>query len=249
MEYKDKAFEEIDKYCPAAAKIKLGNIIDTLYDSIINNSSFEGNALTDEELESLDKMCVGSDITDVAYILNNIIQATKGEVGVEGIDDEVVDKLDNGICGTLQVCQLGSKLKEMILKVNGGTMPASIAIDLPAEEETLGGKTVKDLQKNIEIKNNNITGELLYVTDYTELFSGEEKDGHFLALYFEDATDSNNTVEIQVSGKSKKTKLDTDGLFVCRITEEGKKPLIVTITKQDGTTGKKILTVADLVLA
>lgn len=48
------------------------------------------------------------------------------------------------------------------------------------------GKTVSSLQSNVNVSNNAITGDLAYVTDYTEFSSKvAEQQGNYLALKFD----------------------------------------------------------------
>lgn len=118
MEYNNEAFKNIDTGCPAAANIGLGAIIDTAYNQLKTTKTYTGEVLTDAQVEALDKMCSASDITDIAYILNNILTASKSQGTVDELSEEIIDKINNGICGVFQSCALGTKLEEMIEIVN-----------------------------------------------------------------------------------------------------------------------------------
>lgn len=118
MNYNNEAFKNIDTGCPAAANINLGVIIDDVYTKLKAGTAYSGDVLTDEQVETLDKMCSASDITDIAYILNNILTASKSQGTVDELDAEIINKIDNGICGVFQSCALGTKLEEMIEIVN-----------------------------------------------------------------------------------------------------------------------------------
>ena len=118
MEYNNEAFKNIDTGCPAAANIGLGAIIDTAYNQLKTTKKYTGEVLTDAQVEALDKMCSASDITDIAYILNNILTASKSQGTVDELSEEIIDKINNGICGIFQSCTLGTKLEEMIEIVN-----------------------------------------------------------------------------------------------------------------------------------
>lgn len=111
-------FDEIDKGCPASASIGLGAFIDTAYAELKKDKKYTGEVLTDAQVSALDKMCSASDITDVAYILNSILTASKSQGTVDELSAEMIDKIDNGFCGVFQACQLGTKLEEMIEIVN-----------------------------------------------------------------------------------------------------------------------------------
>lgn len=118
MEYNNEAFKNIDTGCPAAANISLGAIIDTAYNQLKTTKKYTGEVLTDAQVEALDKMCSASDITDIAYILNDILTASKSQGTVDELSEEIIDKINNGICGVFQSCTLGTKLEEMIEIVN-----------------------------------------------------------------------------------------------------------------------------------
>ena len=119
MEYNNDAFENIDKSCPVSAELGLGKFLDTAYFEIKNDGQYTGELLADEQILALDKMCSASDITDIAYILNNILKASKEGGTVEELSDAVVEKINNGICSAFQSCALGDKFVEMIEIVNG----------------------------------------------------------------------------------------------------------------------------------
>ena len=90
--------------------------------------------------------------------------------------------------------------------------------DIPASLD-LFGKTADDLQEDIEISANGISGTLKYVTGYTG-FSGKtaERSGNYLALHFAApaAPDATLTVEL-VGGTSGPTVLDEDRVCVFRV--------------------------------
>ena len=118
MEYNNEAFKNIDTGCPAAANIGLGAIIDAAYAELKKDKKYTGDILTDTQVEALDKMCSASDITDIAYILNGILTASKSQGTVDELSEETINKINNGICGIFQSCALGTKLEEMIEIVN-----------------------------------------------------------------------------------------------------------------------------------
>lgn len=111
-------FDGIDKGCPASASINLGAFIDTAYAELKKDKKYTGDVLTDTQVNILDTMCSASDITDIAYILNNILTASKSQGTVDELDASIIDKINNGVCGVFQACQLGTKLEEMIEIVN-----------------------------------------------------------------------------------------------------------------------------------
>ena len=103
--------------------------------------------------------------------------------------------------------------------------------DISASTDLLG-KSVTDLQADIEISDGAITGTLAYVDDYTG-FSGDpaEQVGHYLALHHEcEAADS---VTVELSGSPRgPVELDEDGISVMRITSTAQK--IKVTAKKEG---------------
>ena len=79
------------------------------------------------------------------------------------------------------------------------------------------GKVVGDLQSNIEIGKDAITGTLNYVTGYTG-FSGDpaEQSGNYLALHITNNFDEPIVVEL-INGFHGPVTLDADGIIILRI--------------------------------
>ena len=99
------------------------------------------------------------------------------------------------------------------------------------------GKVVDDLQSDIEVGTNAITGTLKYVSDYTG-FSGDpnEQAGNYLALHFECDDADSISVELVggVSGRGEVT-LDSDGLIILRISNNAQ--VIKVRAYKDGVVG------------
>lgn len=97
-------------------------------------------------------------------------------------------------------------------------MSLSVSADIPEDTDLLG-KVASDLQEDVTVGNDAISGKLHYVTGYTG-FSGDasEQEGHFLALHFE--ADGATSIAVKVVGSSHDpVTLDEDGLLVLRIRE------------------------------
>ena len=85
------------------------------------------------------------------------------------------------------------------------------------ESEDLLGKVVGDLQDNIEISGNKITGTLKYVTGYTGFSSEPElQEGNYLALHNTSNLEDPITVEL-IGGFYGPSTLDADGIIILRI--------------------------------
>lgn len=103
--------------------------------------------------------------------------------------------------------------------------------DIDAETD-LYGKTVGDLQSDIVIGDDAITGTLAYVSDYTGF--SEDTDlqaGNYLALHF----DASSGATVEVSLASDPVEIDEDGIVVLRIADKDTQAITATATK-DGET-------------
>ena len=86
--------------------------------------------------------------------------------------------------------------------------------------EDLFGKVISDLQENVEIGTDSITGTLKYVDDYTGFSSDPEmQSGNYLVLHCTTNDSDPITVEV-VGGTSGPRTLDADGIIVLRIADK-----------------------------
>lgn len=99
--------------------------------------------------------------------------------------------------------------------------------DIGGDTDLLG-KSVTDLQADIEVGDDEITGTLKHVTGYTG-FSGDpaEQEGNYLALHFASEEGATITVEL-VGGTSGPKVLDADGLAIFRISDKTTQTIKVT---------------------
>ena len=122
---------------------------------------------------------------------------------------------------------------------------------------SLLGNELSDLQSDITITDDSISGTedaisgtLKYVTSYTG-FSGdaELQSGHYLALHFDLAEDTDNTVTVEIiGGTSGAVTLDDDGIWIGYIKNKNQK--IKVVASADGQpTVTKIYTLGGLTLA
>lgn len=112
-------------------------------------------------------------------------------------------------------------------------VPPSLNIEVAAvaDDVDLLGKTAGDLQENVEVNSNAITGTLKYVTGYTG-FSGNvsEQSGNYLAIKVTALAGATITVELVGGTVGHPVTLDEDGMIVIRITDLETQSITVVAT-------------------
>jgi len=101
-------------------------------------------------------------------------------------------------------------------------------------EDDLLGLTAADLQSDIEITGNAITGTLAAVTGYTG-FSGdsEEQSGHYLALHFASVPEGATiTCELTGGTTGHPVTLTDDGILIVRVTDKSSQTLVVVASAE-----------------
>lgn len=106
----------------------------------------------------------------------------------------------------------------------------------------LFGKSVSDIQSDISIEDDEITGTLKYVADYSSAFGGDLSSGNYIALHCEVPDASDATITVTVTNPS---VLDEDGNIVARIADKSSQTITVvaskegwpSVTKEYGLTG------------
>ena len=116
------------------------------------------------------------------------------------------------------------------------------------EETNLLGKVVTDMQENVEISGNAITGTLHYLTDYTG-FSGDpaEQEGNYLVVVCEASEGDTITAEL-IGGQHGAVTLDEDGILIARITDPATQKLRFTATGTDGSAETQTFSLSGLTL-
>ena len=125
-------------------------------------------------------------------------------------------------------------------------IPLLVKADIPAAADLLG-KTVSDLQDDIEINVRSITGTSKYVTGYTG-FSGDvsEQSGNYLALHITSSAEG-ATITAQLNPERDPVTLDPDGIIIFRIGENSGRIATFTVSK-NGTTATYKYDLSQLVL-
>ena len=124
----------------------------------------------------------------------------------------------------------------------------SLSADIETSVDLLD-KIVTDLQSEVTVSGDTISGTLLYVDGYTG-FSGDETEqsGHYLAVKC--TADEGDTITLElIGGRHGPVTLDEDGICIIRITDKDAQQLKYTATGTDGSTETKIWKLTGLTLA
>jgi len=122
--------------------------------------------------------------------------------------------------------------------LSGLTLDTDIAAD-----EDLFGLTVSDLQSNVAISGNAITGTLHYIDDYSTAFSGDEAEGNYLAIHASVPDVDDVTITVTVTNP---VTLDPDGICVCRIRDKSTQTITVVASKEGYASVTKVYTLSGL---
>ena len=106
----------------------------------------------------------------------------------------------------------------------------SFSVNAEDGEANLFGKTVNDLQENVVIGEDNITGTLKHVTGYTGFSSVEaEQSGNYLALKIDTEAEDATTVVELVGGTKGPVTLDDDMNIVLLIRDKDAQTVKITV--------------------
>ena len=122
----------------------------------------------------------------------------------------------------------------------------TVDVNIPANED-LFGKVVADLQENVIVESDSISGTLFYVDDYTGFSSKTaEQSGNYLALHAEVPGVDDVTITVTVT---KPSVLDADGLIVLYIADKDTQTVTVTASKDGYSDVTKTFTLTGLTVA
>ena len=107
----------------------------------------------------------------------------------------------------------------------------------------LFGKKIGDLQENIAIGEDAITGTLNYIADYSG-FSGDpsETSGNYLVLHA--TSDDGATISVTVTNP---VTLEDDGIVVLRIRDKDSQTVTVVASKDGYATTTKVYSLTGLI--
>lgn len=95
--------------------------------------------------------------------------------------------------------------------------------------ENLFGYTVDELQSDVVIGDDAITGTLKYIDDYSTAFGPNEDSGNYLAIHASVPDVEGVTITVTVTNPS---VLDADGICVLRIADKSSQTITVVASKE-----------------
>lgn len=95
--------------------------------------------------------------------------------------------------------------------------------------ENLFGYTVDELQSDVVIGDDAITGTLKYIDDYSIAFGPGEDSGNYLAIHASVPDVEGVTITVTVTNPS---VLDADGICVLRIADKSSQTITVVASKE-----------------
>ena len=107
----------------------------------------------------------------------------------------------------------------------------SLTVEAVDGETSCYGKQAKDLQSDIVISDDTITGTLNYVTGYEQFNPSDksEQSGNYIALSL--TSDEDAEIKTQLIGGNKGEIIIDDGFCVYRITDHESQKIKVSVTK------------------
>ena len=124
----------------------------------------------------------------------------------------------------------------------------SVNVDASIGSETdLYGKVVSDLQEDVVISSDGVTGTLKYIADYSSAFESGENSGNYLAIHC--TTPGVEDAEITVTSSDEGTVLfDSEtGIAISRITDKDTQTIEVVAYK-DGQSDSVTLDLSNLTI-
>ncbi len=123
-----------------------------------------------------------------------------------------------------------SEITDIFNSVFNPTPVETVSIDFNVSDSIdLFGKVASDLQSNVAVASNAITGTLNYIDDYTGFSSVvAEQSGNYLVLHVDTELEDDIYVEL-VNGTKGPVQLDEDRLIVLRIADKDTQSVRVTV--------------------
>lgn len=126
-------------------------------------------------------------------------------------------------------------------------MTVNVDANIGADTD-LFGKVVSDLQEDVVVSAEGVSGTLKYIDDYSSAYGSGENSGYYLALHCTTPGVEGATITSEViGGLHGPVTLDEDGIVISRITDKDTQTIEVVAYK-DGESDSVILDLSDLVM-
>lgn len=160
-------------------------------------------------------------VLDVQGALRNLAGAMLDQMSAA--DKAAIEASNAGADGVI-ADQVGILLDTLETVVAANNPLTALTVDVAVGADTdLLGKVIGDLQDNVEIESRKVTGDIIYVDDYTG-FSGlkEEQSGYYLVLHASVPNQTGVTIKAEISTT---VTLDADGILIVRLKNKKKNPI------------------------
>lgn len=129
-------------------------------------------------------------------------------------------------------------------------MSLSVNVDANIDPLTdLFGKTVDDLQDDVIVSADGVTGTLKYVADYSSAYGAGEDSGNYLVLHCSTPGIEGATITSEVvGGVHGPVTLDEDGIVISRITDKSSQTIHIVASKEGYEDSSVTLDLSQLVL-
>lgn len=168
-------------------------------------------------------------------------------IAAEDSDDAIKFVYHNGTTNVTMLyskeyCRVFASAEDIAAYDDLEDLTVDVEID---QDEDLFGKKMADLQDNLEIEGNAITGTLLYIDDYSSAgFVGDESSGNFMVVHCSVPEVDGVTIKVKLNNVS---TLDADGIVVCRIADKNAQKFTVMASKAGCKSVTKVFDLSGLV--
>jgi uncharacterized protein YjdB len=130
---------DLDKMCSGSKNAKLGLIINSIIDAVNLKHEYSGIEFTIESKNILNKLCPAVSSIKLGDLIEQLIIATGGSDSVNTISSAQINVLNNKTCFTLKEIALGTKLSQIITKINAEDPIRVVGLSIDETKEVIVG--------------------------------------------------------------------------------------------------------------
>ena len=112
----------------------------------------------------------------------------------------------------------------------------------------LFGKSASDLQEDIVVGANGVSGTLKYIADYSSAYGPGMDSGNYIALHYATEEEGSTITCELIGGTTGPVTLDPDGINITRITDKNSQTIKVVASKTGYADTVKYLSLKGLTL-